>query len=303
MLDVKRLSLLREVALHGSLKGASRALGLSSSAISQQLSKLEHDTGVVLLEPAGRGVQLTPVATDLVQRTERIIEELEASEAAIVASRTGMQEVVRIAGFNTFATEHLPTIIQTLRSTHPMLTLEFVQLDPEAAMDELVARRADLILVDEYPAYPLRPGRGLIRNRVAMELITAYFPASTGRTVAHANTLSYLRQLDWVMEPRDSDASMWARNTCRTLGFEPTVPYESPNLQVLRSLVEDGIAAAFLPDHVAAEARTPLEPISLFPSDLHRTVHTIIRRGTQHRPGIIACLTAIEALYEDRAHA
>lgn len=301
MLDVKRLSLLREVALHGSLKGASRALGLSSSAISQQLTKLEDDTGVVLLEPAGRGVQLTPIAVDLVQRTERIIEELEASEAAIVASRTGMQEVVRIAGFNTFATEHLPTVIQTLRSTHPMLSLEFVQLDPEAAMDQLVARRADLILVDEYPAYPLRPGRGLIRTRVATEPITAYFPASPSG--AHANTLSYLRQLDWVMEPRESDASMWARNTCRTLGFEPTVPYESPNLQVLRSLVEDGVAAAFLPDHVAAEARTPLESISLFPSDLHRTVHTIIRRGTQHRPGIIACLAAIEARYEDRTHA
>ena len=301
MLDVKRLALLREVALHGSLKGAARALGLSSSAISQQLTKLEGDTGVVLLEPAGRGVQLTPVAVDLVRRTDRIIEELEASEATLVASRDGMREVVRIVGFNTFAMAGLPRLIHSLRGTHPMLSIEFVQLDPEEATDELVARRADLMLADEYPAYPLSPGRGLIRNIVATETISAYFPAGHDQTADHDHDLDCVRSLDWVMEPRGSEASMWAHNTCRTAGFEPAVPYESPNLQVLRRLVEDGIAAAFLPDHVAAGSRVPLTPIPLFPDDLHRTVLTVIRRGTQHRPGIIACLAAIEELYRERS--
>ena len=299
MLDVKRLALLREVALHGSLKGAARARGLSSSAISQQLTKLEHDTGVVLLEPAGRGVQLTPIALHLVERTERIIAELEASEAVLVAGRDRMHEVVRIVGFNTFAIDKLPKLIRTLRETHPRLAIEFVQLDPEEAMDELIARRADLILADEYPAYPLRPGRGLIRTDVTTEPISAYFPAGHCETVHHTHDLDCLAELAWVMEPSGTEANMWGHNTCRMLGFEPTVPFESPNLQVLRRLVEDGIAAAFLPHEVAAEASVPLTPISLFPSDLHRTVHTVIRRGTQHRPGIIACLEAIEQLYRE----
>ena len=298
MLDVKRLALLREVALHGSLKAAARALGLSSSAISQQLTKLEHDAGVVLLEPAGRGVQLTPIASQLVRRTERIIAELEASEAEIVASRSGMQEVVRVAAFNTFADDKLPLLIQTLRASHPMLAVEFVQLDPEEAMDELVARRADLIVADEYPGYPLRPGRGLIRTVVATEPIAAYFPASPDGPPDNPHDIESLERLDWVMEPAGTEASMWARTVCRTLGFEPTVRYESPNLQVLRQLVEHGIAAAFLPRHVAAESGVRLHRSPLVPTDLHRTVHTIIRRGTERRPGIIACRQAIEMLYE-----
>lgn len=305
MIDVKRLALLREVALSGSLTGAGRALGLSSSAISQQLTRLERDTGVVLLEPAGRGVQLTLIASQLVQHAERIIEELEATDATLVAGRDGHTEVVRIAGFNTFATEMLPTLIHRLEVSNPELTIEFVQLDPEEAMDELVARRADLILADEYPNHPLRPGRGLIRTVVAAEPIQAFYPAGHGATLEAAEDsaedtpfdLDALAQLSWVMEPRGTEAHFWARNNCRTLGFEPQVRYEAPTLQVHLQLVQSGLAAAFLPTYLAADSVPPLQAIPNFPSGLHRTVHTVIRRGTEHRPGVAVCVQEIDYLY------
>ena len=81
MLDVHRLRLLRELDRRGTLAAVARALSYSPSAISQQLSQLETETGVALLEPAGRGVRLTPQARILVERIEVIPERLEEAEA------------------------------------------------------------------------------------------------------------------------------------------------------------------------------------------------------------------------------
>src|SRR4051794_17371922 len=67
MLDLHRLTLLREVKLHGSMSAAARELSYSHSAISQQLSLLEKETGVVLLERVGRNVRLTPAGEELVR--------------------------------------------------------------------------------------------------------------------------------------------------------------------------------------------------------------------------------------------
>ena len=60
MLDLYRLRLLRELHRRGTITAVAQALSFSPSAISQQLATLERETGVRLLEPAGRRVRLTP---------------------------------------------------------------------------------------------------------------------------------------------------------------------------------------------------------------------------------------------------
>ena len=59
VLDPRRLQALHAVTTTGSVKEAASQLGYSSSAISQQITALERETGSVLLEPAGR----TPVSS------------------------------------------------------------------------------------------------------------------------------------------------------------------------------------------------------------------------------------------------
>ena len=51
MLDVRKLRLLRELALRGTLAEVAAALNFSPSAVSQQLSALEKEAGVALLSP------------------------------------------------------------------------------------------------------------------------------------------------------------------------------------------------------------------------------------------------------------
>lgn len=57
MLDLHRLRLLRELKHRGTLAAVAEALAYTPSAISQQLSVLEAEAGVPLLERAGRRVR------------------------------------------------------------------------------------------------------------------------------------------------------------------------------------------------------------------------------------------------------
>ena len=66
MLNLERLRALHAVADRGSVNAAAQALHVTTSAISQQLAKLEQEIGQPLLERNGRGVRLTDAAAVLV---------------------------------------------------------------------------------------------------------------------------------------------------------------------------------------------------------------------------------------------
>ena len=86
MWDVRRLRLLRELSVRGSLAAVADALHQSPSSVSQQLTQLEREVGLPLLVKSGRGVQLTPHAEILVEHTEAILQRLELAESHVLSS-------------------------------------------------------------------------------------------------------------------------------------------------------------------------------------------------------------------------
>src|ERR671932_316075 len=72
MLDLKRLRLLAELDERGTIAAVADALQFTPSAVSQQLAILERESGVRLLERAGRGVRLTDAALVLAGHAEAL---------------------------------------------------------------------------------------------------------------------------------------------------------------------------------------------------------------------------------------
>src|SRR3954470_15653275 len=99
MLDVRRLRLLSELARRGTIAEVGRAVGYSASAVSQSLSQLERETGMALLERDGRHVRLTPAARRLVERTDRVLAELDAAEAELAADQGSVRGELVIGAF------------------------------------------------------------------------------------------------------------------------------------------------------------------------------------------------------------
>src|SRR5215475_300280 len=119
MLDLRRLRLLRELARRGTITAVAQALSYSPSAVSQQLTALEKETGVRLLEPAGRRVRLTAQAGLLVAHAEVLLEAMEQAEAALAQSLTETAGTLRVAAFQTAVLTLVPPALPSSSSNTP----------------------------------------------------------------------------------------------------------------------------------------------------------------------------------------
>ena len=153
MLEIKRLRLLRELKLRGTLAAVSDALDLSPSSVSQQLTVLEQEAGVRLLEKAGRRVILTPAALVLVEHAGLILDQLERAEADVAASAQRVGGTVRLAVFQSAAHAVIPYALSLLRVEEPELRVEVTEREPNAGLFEVAARDFDLVIAEQYPGH------------------------------------------------------------------------------------------------------------------------------------------------------
>src|SRR5215470_8435061 len=177
MLDVHRLRLLRELDRRGTLAAVARALSYSPSAVSQQLSQLEAETGVTLLEPAGRGVRLTAQARILVAHTEAILERLEEAEADLRASVTEVRGTLRVASFQSVLFALIPTALTQLAERHPGLRVEVTHEQEVPAFAGLLAHEFDLVLGEEFPGIALPPVTGARTQLLGTDELFLVLPA------------------------------------------------------------------------------------------------------------------------------
>src|SRR5918999_6188389 len=99
MLDVRRMRVLREVAIRGSFSGAAEALSFTQSAVSQQIAALEKEAGATLVERNARGVRLTEAGEVLVRHTDVITARLADAEAELEALSGLRGGRLRLAAF------------------------------------------------------------------------------------------------------------------------------------------------------------------------------------------------------------
>ena len=282
MLDLRRVSLLREVHRRGTLHAVARALSYSPSTISQQLSLLEREVGVALLERSGRRVHLSPAGLVLVEGASALLDDLERLETALVATSHEVSGTVRLAVFQSAALGIVPRALSLLTEEYPQLRVEITQREPESALDEVWAREFDLVIAEEYPAHAAPRRREL--DRVPLVRDGLKLGVSIGSSI---HSLSDAAHRAWVMEPRGTASRHWAEQVCRLAGFEPDVRFETADLQAHISLVEAGHAVALLPDLVWA-GRDPRVSLVTLPDDPHRTLFTAARTSAAGRPAITA---------------
>ena len=153
MLEVRRLVLLRELSIRGSVTAVAQSMNMAPSSVSAQLAVLERETRTELLRRSGRGVQLTAEAQALVARIDPILDALEEAETALTRARNTVTGRVQLALFQSAAMALLPRALTILRERHPELRLEVLQYEPETALHETWVRDVDVVVAEQYPGH------------------------------------------------------------------------------------------------------------------------------------------------------
>ncbi len=293
MLNVQRLRVLREVAARGTIAAAAEALWVTPSAVSQQLSQLEREAGVPLLERDGRKVKLTGAGERLVAHTERILADLEEAEADMAALGTGISGFLRTSAFPTAARSLLVPALAKLGAEHPHLRVSMIDFEPEEAMPALKTGHLDLVLTYEWDTLPVIEDAGIERTHLLTEPVYLALPAAHPLAGGPVR-IEDLAAEEWIVG-RDSTSMLdLVVSAANRAGFEPRTDLHSMDFQVILAAVAEGLGVTLVPPLALVGCRPEgidIEP--LVDATLHRTIHAAIRRGSGANPAIAVALSAL----------
>lgn len=113
----------------GGFTAAAERLGLTPSAVSKAVTRLEARLGVRLLERTTRRLDLTGEGRAYVEAARRILNEIDDLDAEVMARRTEAKGVVRVNAGVAFAIFQLAGALPELRRRHPDITVELAISD------------------------------------------------------------------------------------------------------------------------------------------------------------------------------
>ncbi|MFI6515690.1 LysR substrate-binding domain-containing protein [Spirillospora sp. NPDC050679] len=256
-LDVNRLRVLMEVAHSASIAEAARKLSFTPSALSQQLSKLEAELGVRLLERRPTGVTLTPVGAVLAEHAERVIGELRQARAAVETAVGAQPLRLALGSFATAAQVLVPTALAALQRRHPRAELSLVDIEPPDGYGLVTSGDLDVLITHRYPGMASTPHPGLDRRPLLDDPLRLTLPADhrLARDAPGGDIgLDRLGNETWISGAPGIPNRICLETLARRAGIEPHVTYESADYHVILALVGAGLGAALVPGSMIAGA-------------------------------------------------
>lgn len=294
MLDLQRLRALQAVARHGSISAAADALYLTASAISQQLGKLERETGQQLLERQGRGVKLTDAAELLVSHTDQILSLMEKAEADLDAKRGKVHGKLTLGAFATAARDLVPPTLRDLARACPALSLRLREMEPEQTILQVSRGTLDVAIVVAWGNSPLAIPDDLVRQHLFDDQADLAVPAHHPLAGRDSVDLGELRGQDWISWPRGSICHDWLVQTLRNLGTEPRITHTAMEHATQMALVEAGLGAAVLPRLGRGPVPETVRILKIR-SPLVRQISVVWPRHSTRRPAVSALVEALRS--------
>ncbi|MEM7586946.1 MAG: LysR family transcriptional regulator [Acidobacteriota bacterium] len=292
MLDLQRLRTLQAVSRYGSLRGAADALYLTASAVSQQLGKLETETGQKLLERQGRGVRLTDAACLLVSHADRILSLVEQAEADLEENKGAVVGNLTLGTFATAARSLVPRVLRQLEDVHPGLSVNLQEMEPEQALAGVTRGTLDLSVVVAWANAPLEISDHLDREVLLTDSADLALPRDHPLAERDTVRLEELQDQVWISWPRGSICHDWLVLTLRGLGIEPQIAHTALEHATQVALVEAGLGAAVLPRLGRGPVPEGVSIVSVVPA-LERQVFAVWREDAGRRPAITALVDAL----------
>ena len=120
----------------GSFAGAARALDLAPAVVTRLVAELEEHLGARLMNRTTRRIALTEVGENYLERTRRILADIDEAEALASASVSEPRGHVRLLTPPALAVHQLAKHLPQFHALYPMVTLEIVVSSSVETVDE-----------------------------------------------------------------------------------------------------------------------------------------------------------------------
>lgn len=244
-----QLPVFLEVARRRSFSAAARALGMSPSATSQAIARLEEELGVALLVRTTRSVNVTPAGERLLRDAGPAIT---TAQTALVTAQRGREEP---SGVLRLSVPRIACRVGLL----PVLA-EYARRFP-AVRTDVVVDDANVDIVREGFDAGVRPKRALqadmtrvqLSGRLRMVVVGSPRYVGTRGRPLHPRDLVEHACLTWRRD--DGGEHRWAlRERGRALEVSVRGPTISDDVELLLAAAEEGMGLAYVAEPEAARA-------------------------------------------------
>ncbi|MBV2364394.1 LysR family transcriptional regulator [Streptomonospora nanhaiensis] len=289
MIDVRRLQLLQALDQHQTVAGTAEALGVTPSAVSQQLAALAKETGVALVERQGRRFLLTGAARVLLSHADVIFAELERAQADLAEYAEGKVGVARVGSFATAISDLVGPAVAALRQTLPGWRFEIVQAEPEHSTEMLRSGHIDIAVTQSSGSLPPPGSPEFQMVPLMVEPFDAVLPYQHPLAArADLDLAADLADADWILSAPGTPWYDCVTAACHQAGFQPRVRHTVHEFSAVFGLVQAGLGVALMPRLAWTGLPTPQVVVRTVRDTARRHIIALARAGYNAEPFLAA---------------
>ena len=286
------LATLDAILRRGSFAAAAEEIGLTPSAVSLQVKRLEEHLGQPLFVRSGRVAQPTPIARELAQTMREALsamESLRAKSTPVVEGRVGVGTI------RTVQSSTLPPALIEVHRRYPQLVVRAIQGDSEALMQQLKTGVIDAAVV-------IKPSRGAGRfhwHPLAHEpFVLIAPPGSQGDSLEEL-----LRTHDWIQFDTALVSGRMAGNYLHRVAPRARGSVEIDSIDTIVALVSAGFGVSVVPKprHPISVVH-PVREIALNLRAHAREIAFVSRALDRDNRRVIALREAFDFAYAQTSH-
>lgn len=243
-MELRQLRYLIEVAQRQHVTEAADHLNVAQSAVSYQITKLEEELGVKLLERVGRNIKITPIGNIFLQYAEGALKTLEDGKEKIAEYLNPLGGTINIGYPSSLSIYWVPTLISAYKEVAPHVNFHLRHGSYAYLIDAVKNGEIDIAFLGPVPMKE----PDLDAKILFMENIIALLPEQHHLAASKSLYLSDLRTDPFVLFPDGYVLRKIAVDACHEAGFEPNIASEGEDMDALKGLVSAGIGVSLLPE-------------------------------------------------------
>ena len=280
-MNIETLRIFCDVVQHQSFSKGAKLNGISQSAATQSIHRVEEFFGVPLVDRSHRPFLLTPEGRLCYEGFREIIDKYESVGRRVKTMRKEISGLVRVAAIYSVGLHDMSRCMQDFMRCYPKAKVRLEYLRPNKVYDAVLNDTIDLGIVS-YPAASNEIDTIALRSERMVVVCPPGHPLTGYQTV----TAEQLRGLDMVCFDPDLIIRREIDRHLRQRSVDINVAMEFDNIETIKQAVQIGAGVSILPEPtILAEVRNgTLTAIRLMAPELFRPIGIIHRRRRDFSP-------------------
>ncbi|MCC9145622.1 MULTISPECIES: LysR family transcriptional regulator [unclassified Arthrobacter] len=249
MVNPVHLKTLLEVIRTGSFAAAALRLGCTASAVSQQMSALEKDTGTRSFERSARTVSPTEAAVVMARHAVKVLTDMDALLASAARPGPGTGQELRLGIFPSLATFALPELLASPGWRDLGIDLLLSVAEPAQTIQGLrTGGNLDVALVYQVGQGGLAWPSSISRRWLGDDNFRVVLPASWGIRSGAEVTAEQLAGMPWIMHHPGTPDALVIERLFASCSLHPRVAAYCDDFNASLAMASAGLGAALVPE-------------------------------------------------------